>query len=122
VPGMTHNRLVAAVEAEYGHLGPIGRRWFGRTLLRQVEDLELERVGIIPDAFIICPDEMLAVAFECEVATRLDELRLSRYARLWFHLDCAGWDLWLVEVDRHGRHRDIDLCDLWYERLERRAA
>lgn len=63
-------------------------------------------VALVPDAFMVNEADRQLVAFEVEDHHPLSPSKLAAYARPWWDLDCAEWDLELrtyrrIAADEH---------------------
>lgn len=73
-----------------------------------------KKCRVIPDAFKICHSCKTITAFEVEDSNKLTEEKLSKYAMLWFYMDCEEADLLLCVMDRYGNNRNYINLEEYY--------
>ena len=88
--------------------------------LRVEQDEEdVEYIGmrcdkIVPDAYKIHPDLDTIEVWEVESSYKISPRKLAKLRRLWFSLDCLGWDLLCHNIDaQSGASWDVDPCTLY---------
>lgn len=71
-------------------------------------------IRVVPDAYYIDYESRLICVLEAAVSHGWNESKSRRYSSLWWFLDCEGWTLRVVEVDRWNNERDRDLMSEFY--------
>jgi len=74
---------------------------------------------IVPDAYLIEPNEQIIYVFEIEDTHEIDVSKLRRLAKLWFYLDCEYWELRVFLLDRYLQNwRVLPLGETYYALFE----
>lgn len=105
--------------------GRICRNGFARAVRALIDEIgseldEMDLSSFLPDAYMIDHENKAIVIYEVEVTSYLSPHKLDCYAWFWFCWDSEDEHEWrprLFVVDRYFHKNELDLCDLYLNRL-----
>ena len=113
-----HNQAINAFVAKH----PNAQRYkFCKSVRVAVQDDEsLESLPqCVPDIFEIRKEEREVFVYEIEDSSKITPQKLSYILDWWFALDCIGWNLYCISLDRYGNNPSIiDLPAFYYTELK----